>query len=510
MSQIARSSLIVTIFTVLGMGLAFFSQIVIAAKFGAGKDMDVFLAATTLPLFITSILSGALTFTFIPVFAEYRAKDPTEIWKVVSSFINLNTVVAVFFCILGIVLAYPIMKALTPGFTEEKLVRSAELLQWLFPIIIFTVINELMASVYYSNQRFVIPSLGKIISPILTIAYVLLFHKFLSTKSIVLAMLTAAFIQTGLLTIGFLRTHDFHYSFMFDYKHAGVLKILKLMTPLVLGMIIYRALPIVDRFFLSKLPEGSISHVGYAMQLTSAIPPIIVSGISISIFPVMSTYAAGKDWAGLKEIMTNGIRMVFFLSIPVVVLLGAYGRPIIQLFLERGAFTPVDTTAVYYAFAIYLLALPASVIGSIVSQGFYVLQENQTIAIIGVIMMVLYIVLCLTLMQFLTYLAIPAAYAIYHNCAILTTTNVLKRKIGKIMRLPIMPFLLKSTLAALISAFLIYPVIKFSRENIFAMNMLCVGGFSIYFLISKFIFHLEESNLIWQAIFIRSKKKVNI
>ena len=82
--------------------------------------MDVFLAATTMPVFITTILSGTLNITFIPVFAEYRAKDPEEIWRVVSSFINLIIVVTTVLCLTGILLAYPIMKALTPGFSEEK------------------------------------------------------------------------------------------------------------------------------------------------------------------------------------------------------------------------------------------------------------------------------------------------------------------------------------------------------------------------------------------------------
>lgn len=506
MSTIAKSSLIVTIFTVLGMGLAFFSQIVIAAKFGAGKDMDIFLAATTLPLFIISILSGALNFTFIPVFAEYRAKNIKEFWKTVSSFINLAGVATAGLCIIGIIMAGPIMKALTPGFNQGKLAQSAELMQWLFPIIIFTVFNELMASVYYSNQRFVVPSLNKIISPLLIMTYVLLFHSFLSTKSIILAMLTAAVIQTALLILGFFRTADFHYSLVLDYKNSGVRKIIKLMTPLIVGMIIYRAVPIVDRFFLSRLPDGSISHVGYAMQLMSVLLPLIVSGISVSIFPIMSKYAAERNWNALKEIMTKGVRMVFFLSIPFVVLLGAYGKSIIQLFLERGAFTPADTTAVYYAFAIYLLALPAGVIGSIVSQGFYALQQNQTIALIGIIMMMLYIVLCLFFVKFLAYLAIPFAYAIYHNCAILTTTNVLKRKMEQVTWLPIIPFLSKSTIAALIAAFLIYPAVKFERDDILAVNILCVIGFVIYFLINKFVFNLEEPEFIWQAVFVSKKK----
>ncbi|MBU2530351.1 MAG: hypothetical protein KKD35_04860 [Elusimicrobia bacterium] len=506
--EIAKSSFIVTVFTILGLGLSFLSSIIIAAKFGAGEHMDVFWASTTLPLFIITILSGSLNFTFIPVFAEYRTKNSPETWQVVSSFINLNIIVSIALCIIGVLTAYPLMSVITPGFSHEKLLKASELLRWLFPIIVFTLINELLASVYYSNRRFIIPSLNKIISPGITIIYVLLFHNSLSTKSIVLAMLTASFIQMFLLVIGFLKKKEFNYSLTLNFAHPGVLKILKLMTPLVLGMTLYSAVPLVDRFILSTLTTGSISHIGYAMKLLSAITPVIASGIAISVFPIMSTYAAEKNWVEFKKIINKSVRMLFFMSIPFVVLFGLYGKPIIQLFFERGAFKSIDTIAVYSAFAIYLISLPAIVIGSIISQSFYALQETKIIALIGVLMIILYIILCVSLVGSLSYLAIPISYAIYSNCTILTTTIVLKNKIKKLWP-PLMLFLGKSSITALLSAGIVYPLMKFTSNNILTTPIVCALGFFLYFIIGKFLFSLEEPDLILQLLKNKIFKRAN-
>jgi putative peptidoglycan lipid II flippase len=496
-SKIAKSSLIVTIFTVLGLGFSFLSSVVIAANFGAGRDMDVFLAATALPFFITAILSSSLNFTFIPVFAEYRAKAPSEIWKVVNSFINLNTAIAAAACALGIAFAVPLMKMIAPGFDADKLARSAELLRWLFPVIIFTVINELLASVYYSNQRFVIPSLNKIIGPALTISYVIAFHNSLSTKSIVLAMLTSSFIQAAVLIFGFAKSGEFCYSLTLDYKHPGVRKILRLMTPLVLGMLIYKAVPLFDAFFLSGLPNGSISHIGYAAKLTGAIFPVIASGISVSIFPAMSRYAAENDLDALKGVLSKGVRMIFFLAAPFLMILTLYGRPVVRLIFERGAFTPADTTAVYCAFAVYLLSLPASAAGTVVSQAFYAIQENRIIFLIGVLMMGLYAGLCFLFLKPLGYLAIPAAYAIYYNCAIFTTSFVIRKKIGGGWP-PLAPFFLKSSAAAVLAAGAIYPLSRPAGSAIAGAG-LCAAGFILYFIISKVFLSLDEADSIWRA-----------
>lgn len=498
MSDIAKSSLIVTIFTALGIGLSFFSNVVVAAKFGAGKEMDIFLASTTLPLFIISILSGALNFTFIPVFAEYKTKGSQEVWKVVSSFINLNLLVMSILCLVGIVCAYQIMGAIAPGFTEEKLSKATELLQWLFPIIIFSVFNELMAGVYYSNQRFVVPSLNKVVSPVIVVIYVFFFHASLSTTSIIFAMLTATALQTILLILGIFRTPDFHYSFVIDFKHPGVLKILKLMTPLIFGMIIYRAIPIFDRLFLSKLSEGSITHVEYAMKLMIVISTIIVSGISTTIFPLMSKHAASQNWDELRSLISVALRMLFFISIPCAVLVGSYSKSMIKLAFERGAFTSFDTVAVYNAFFIYLLTIPAISIGTIIGQIYYVLQDTKTPAILGVVEMLIYVGLCTVLIPSVGYLAIPVAYLLYFNVSLINILIVrikLKTLDGK--RIAV------SMIKNFVSAILALSILKLftaSTSNPIAAFVIVLVGLMLYLAFSAVLFETEEGIIAWKKI----------
>lgn len=493
--------MIVTIFTVLGLGLGFLSNAVVAAKFGAGREMDVYLAATTLPMFIVNILAQSLSYTFIPVFAEYRAKDPGEIWTVVSSFININALTTVVLCVAGIIFAQPIMKLLAPGFTPEKLLRSAELLRWFFPMIIFTVINGLMASVYYSNQRFVIPSLSSVISPLLTIAYVLLFYRSLSTMSLALATLTSTAIQTVLLSVGFFRTKDFNYTFVFDFRHPGVIKILKLMAPLILGMLLTQTLPLFDRYFLSKLPDGSISHIGYAQKFINIIPSLVSSGLVLALFPVMSKYAAETKWEELRAIMSKGVRMLFFMSLPFAVFLGFYGRPVIQLLFERGAFTPDDTTAVYYAFAIYLASTPLATTGAILGRGFFVLQDTKTPAIIGFFQSIFYIGLCLFLIPRLGYLAIPSSYAIHFYFSSIISVIILWYKFGARGGRTIIMSMLKHAGSAFAVVLLFNALIwTLPYMPLPAMMMIIFLSFASYLLISRFVFKTEESVQMWNKL----------
>jgi len=491
--SIARTSIIVTIFVILGVVLAFLSNMVIAMKFGARVDMDVFLAATTLPLFITSILSSSLSFTFIPIFAEYRMTDPTEGWTVVSSFINLSFVVTAGICIVGIVFSEQITRILVPGFTQSQVTQASALLSWLMPLIIFTAVNELVASVYYSDNRFVVPSLNKVISPIVTMIYVFLFHETLSTKSLALAMLTAAFLQTVILVVGFLKRQDYHFSFSINFKHPGVLKILNLMTPLVLGMIIYRAVPVFDRYFLSELPVGSISHIGYAMKLISALPTVIVSGISVSIFPIMARYASEGKVSEVKHLMSKGLRMLFFMSLPIAIFFGVFGKMLVKLLFERGAFTPSDTLAVYYAFAIYIIALPSMVIGTLLGQGYYILKDTVTTAVVGVGEMVFYVFLCYSLLQFLGFLAIPTALAAQFNIGAFLSALILRYKFRNKGGVTILLSMLRHTIAALVPITLIFVIFGVSMTESTIVLVFILVCFILYLLISRFVFATDEA-----------------
>jgi putative peptidoglycan lipid II flippase len=497
MSGLARSTLLITAFTVLGMGLQFFSNMFIAARFGAGEDMDMYMAATTLPTLAALILGGSLVSTFLPVFAEYRQKDVLEGWKIVSTFINLSALVSSVFCAAAMFYALPLSKAMAPGLSPGQLSASADLMRWLLPGIVLTVINELVSSVFYSNKRFLEPMLIKVIAPLLTILYVAAFASSLSLRSLVFATLTSGAVQTCILMFGLFREKTFHYSFSLDWRHPGVRKILGLMLPLVLGQVFYKILPGFDRWLASGMPVGSISHLSYATRLTSVVQPIIVSGISITGFSLMSDLAAKRDMPALKAAMARTIGFLLFLSVPLALMLCAFGEPVISLLFERGAFTSQDTRATYLAFAIYALSLPATTVGSVIGQGFYIFQDTRTPAILGVFEIAAYMAMCLALASLIGFLAIPASYDIYFYLSCLVLGWLLARKTGfSILRLigpPLFSNLAVSALA-LAAGLALSMIARGSRP----WEASCLGiSFVSYLILQKFVFRRPEADLVF-------------
>jgi putative peptidoglycan lipid II flippase len=497
MSNLVKSTLLISVLNALSLGFVFASNIVIASVFGSGTEMDIYLASTTLPFFLITIISGSINLTFIPVFAEYKTNNKNDLWKVVSSIMNLSVIITLFISIVVIFGANSIMSILTPGFSSEEITIGAELLRLQILLIIFSIVNELMSSVYYSNQKFLTPLLNKLISPIITITFVLLFKEVFSIKSIVLASLLGMFIQTLVLSLGFIKNKTFKYIFVFHYKNPGVKKVFRLILPLIAGLMLTRIIPIFDRYIASGFDEGSISYLGYSMKIYSMLPAIISGGISLSIFPLLSIYVVENNISKIKETMSKGIRLLFFVSIPIVFVFLLFGYPIINLLFVRGAFTNYDALQISRLLSVYILALPIAVIGEVIAKGYYIFQDTKTPVILGAIEMIVYFAAAYILLPKFRLLAIPIAFVIYYFSSIINAFIVRKKLGGKGGKKIIVSFY-KHTLSGFIVFGIVYmPVFKI--DNLLVQNILIFSSIIFYFVFTRFLIKSEESIFFWNT-----------
>ena len=276
-----KKTLIVTLFNLLGFGLAFFANVIISAKFGAGYNLDCYIIALLVPNYIVSVLSIILSYTFIPIFTKYYFDEKNEAWTVASIFLNIVAIFLVIICVILIIFSGQIITLVSPGFKLEQQLYASQLFRIYTPVIVFTALNELIASIFYSNNKFVAPLINKVISPVLTIIFVLFFSFSLNVKSIILASLIAAIIQFSILLFQLFRFPEFKFQFKVSIKNPGVKMILKLMAPLLISTVFYKLFPVIDSSILSTLNVGDISRINYANKIQLFIGSIISSVFSI-------------------------------------------------------------------------------------------------------------------------------------------------------------------------------------------------------------------------------------
>jgi len=505
MSKIAKASLLLTGINICGVTLVFLSNIVIARYFGAGKEMDIYFSAITLPLYIVTIFSFTLSFTFIPIFSQAEKRAERHLWETTSSFLNLSSILAVLICVAGIYFSKELMSVIVPGFSQDEVRRAAVLMSLMFPIIIFSVINELMASIYYSHNRFLAPSLNKLLGPSFTILFVLMFGSRLNTSSLVIATITAYFVQMVILLLGFLKNKDFRYSFYINIRDPEMKKIFGLMAPLVITMLITKAMPLTDRYFLSQFPEGSITFVSYAYRITLRLLEIVVSGITVALFPAMAASAGLPDRRNLYYYMTRGIKVTFFFIVPFAVLFMFFGKPAIRIIFEGGKFSSHDVDAMFKPFSLYLISAPAIAVAGILYKTFYALQKNLFIASVNVAMTLLYIGLCAALLKYFGYLAIPLAHAISFNLNMVIAAVLINKYLRTSGYYSFVPEIGKNLLCAFGIALIFWPLMKAVAGDPAAYFLSCLLYLIAYFFLAKNIFRLEASEVIWKHVAVYDK-----
>jgi putative peptidoglycan lipid II flippase len=500
-ASLVKSSIIVTLLNGISLLVGFVSNLVVAKTFGTSLQMDAFQVSSVFPQFLITIISGSLGYTFIPVLADRKKESEADAWGLVSTLINLLTLVGALIVMLSVLFADPLMRLLAPGFGPDQLADAAVLLRWQMPIVALSILNELMSSVYYSKGNFTRPMVFKAISPCLTILYVILFSSQLNVLSLVIAQLTTTVLQTGILAYGFLKEKDFHYVPRIDLKDPSTIKVLRLMLPLLAGMSVYKIIPLLERWMASDLPAGSISTLGYAWKLVSILLPLASAGITVSIFPEMARLKAEGDLLGLKQVMSKGIRTLIFLNMPIVFLLGIHGTDVVGLMMERGAFTHSDTIATATIMGIYLLGLPAGAVGSIIGQGYYVFKDTRTPVAVGLLEVALYAVVAWFLLPRLGIFAIPATYAIYINASIMVNTLFVRAKFGNTGGAGILRSMgVYSALSGAMS--LMVYLANAGINNLYMRNFFVAVGFAGYLGINRFVLKSEEAVIMWDRMFI--------
>jgi len=250
--------------------------------------------------------------------------------------------------------------------------------------------------------------------------------------------------------------HGLTFKWVLNWKHAGIIKVGKLLGPAVLGFGVYEINILVDTILASLLAGGSISYLYYANRLVQL--PLGVFGVAlgIAILPTLTAHAVKKEFSELRDTLAFGIRLVLFITIPATVGLIILSFPIINTLWERGEFGRSTTLGTQMALIYYAIGLCAFAGTKVLVSAFYSLQDTKTPMKIGIYTMLLNIGLGVLLMGPLKHggLALATSIASIFNAAFLV--YILKKRLGRLGGRKIMRSILRLTLTSFVMGVLIY------------------------------------------------------
>jgi len=499
----------------------------LASKFGAGDELDIYYAAFRLPDFIFSILiMGAISSAFIPVFSEYFHKNKQKAWRMVSSFLNIAFLALI--VLSGILAAFApeLVKIVVPGFEGPKREMVILLTRIMFLSPVLLGISHILSGVLQYFHCFLVYSLAPIMYNLGIILGVLVFVPKWGLVGLAWGVVLGAFLHL-LIQIPTVIFSGFNWKPILDIYHRGLKKIVKLMAPRTLGLAGFQINFLVITAIASTLASGSISVFNLANNLQYV--PIGIFGIAFATaaFPSLVKSFTLRRKKIFSKNFSSTFSQILFLIVPVSALFFLLRAQIVRIILGAGEFGWADTRLTAAALGIFSLSIFAQSLIPLISRAFYAFQNTKIPVIISLTSIILNIALSyifvwgltnfnsfasfisgalkLEGVQGIVVLGLPLAFSLASIVNFVLLLKIFSKKISWWQPKHILKSFLKICLATLLMGFVVYNLLyvfdlflnTHTFLGIFLQGSLsALGGILVYFLVMTLLKSRELKTII--------------
>jgi len=356
---------------------------ILAGKFGAGSELDIYYVAFRIPDLVYSVLVlGAITAGFIPVFINYLQKDKNNAWYLANSILNLIGVSLIIICFILIIFTPWLIKLIAPGFSPEKISLTIKLARIMFLSSFFLGISTVLGGILRSFKRFLIYSLGPIMYNLGIIFGAVFLTEYYGLLGLAYGVVLGSFFHMAIqIPASFLC--GFKWAPVFDFRFEGVRRIFKLMPPRVLNLILFQIDFLAMTIIASFLAVGSIAVYNLAYNIWSF--PLGIFGISfvLAVFPKLSESAQKKDEQKFVKEFSLVARQILFFTLPSAVLFIVLRAEIVQIILGTGNFGLNDVSLTLKTLAYFSLSLFAEALILLLLRGFFAWEDAWRPFVIG-------------------------------------------------------------------------------------------------------------------------------
>lgn len=506
-NKIAKSAMMISIFTLVSKFLGFIREMLIASKYGSGYETDTYFVAMTATTIIMTTIGSSLNTSLIPVFTEVEEKKGKKAKiRFLNNILNVIFFITIILVILGFFLSPLIIKMVAGGFKGEQFKLAVELNRIGLPIVIFLGFTYVFSGFLHSSQIFGPPAIMGLPYNLVFIIFLL----FMADKENIYTLMLASVVASStqfLIQVPAVRHQGFRYKVDADLNDVYIRKTLLLVFPVLIGSAVQQINTIVDKTLASGLAEGSISALNYSAKLNDVVVSVFIAAITTVIFPMLSRAFAQGDNDQLKLIMSQGINIILLITVPATIGIMILAEPIVRIFFERGEFNASDTLMTSSALFFYSLGLVSISLRLMLNKVFYSLQDTKTPMINGALSVGLNIILNLIFIRFMDHAGLALATSISTTFTSIMLFISLRNKIGPIGLKRYLRCLVKTLAASLVMGVVVYFTFyglteSYEFNKVFEMLILLLSiglGALVYFILCL-IFDIKELKILLSGI----------
>jgi putative peptidoglycan lipid II flippase len=495
---IAKAAGILSLGNVASRVLGLVRETVIADVFGASPWVSAFEVASRVPTIIYDLLiGGLLSAALVPVFSDYASPEKRqELWRIFSVVLSLTVVILGLIVFFLELLAPVVTWLLGGGFDAQLQAVTTRMIRIILPAVLFFGLSGMVTGLLYTLKRFTYPAFGAAIYNFGIITCALLLADKVNIYSLGLGILLGAMLQ---LAIQLPDLRDVRFSFSLDLSDPALRRILGLYLPVVLGLVVSEIGIIIDRNLASRTGGESIAWMRFATQLIQLPIGLVSTAVSLAILPTLSQYGSEasseqnsisnvkrqtsnvkRETSDFQQTLAQGLKMVLVAIIPATIGLFVLATPVVALLYQHGEFDARDTVQTAMALRYYLLGLTFAAIDLPLVFAFYARKDTLTPALVGVLGVVVYLIVALSLIRPLGMIGLILANSAQLTIHALTMLVLIQKRIGGLGGHGIMALAFKALFASLVMGGVTYLALSGLQRvldaNTLVGKLVIVGG----------------------------------
>ena len=450
MTRLTRNTLLLAVLLSADKGLAILRQVVIARQFSFTRELDAFNVANNIPDLLFALISGgALALAFIPILTELLTRQGrAAAWELFSRVANLAFLCTAGLGLLVALLAEPLVTSeigVAPGFSSVQQGVVINLMRLnLVATLIFSVSGLVMGGLQ-ANQHFLLPALapmlynlGQIFGALVlspaqpyVLAGIRLPAFGLGIYGLVYGVIIGALLHLAIQIPGLV-----HFQFRWTPKiglgQPDVRRVLKVLAPRLGVMFCIQLMFVIRDNLASRLAEGSVSALTYGWMIQQVPETILGTALGIALLPAISELVALEEREKFRETIQKCVRILFGLTVPVAVVLGAGLQPLIKLVFGLDAAQSDLLITVTRGF---LFGLAGHSILEVATRSFYSQQDSLTPFKTALLTLVVYLGLGTLTFRWLGPLGIALSDSTAYTLQAVVLLVVLGRRMGAPLRI---------------------------------------------------------------------------
>ncbi|MDR2965905.1 MAG: murein biosynthesis integral membrane protein MurJ [Treponema sp.] len=398
-ASLVKKSSALSLLTLVSRVLGLLREMTKASFLGTTALSDAFSVAFLLPnLFRRLFAEGSIAVAFIPTYKEHLLENNREKTR---EFLSCIFTFLTFFVTLMVVAGILVAPFLVRLFGVQEYNETVFLTRVMFPFLGFISLAALFQGVLNSLHIFTPSGLAPILLNIITILSTYFLSRYTANpaRAMSIGVLVGGFLSMAIqLPFVIKQGQSFFFtSLKRAISNPGTQKVLRLISPTIIGMAAYQINDLVSTALGGRAGEGVVSSLQYSLRLQELILGVFAVSIGTVLLPSLAEYAKSSQWEAYNKRLLSSINIITLITIPITFFALAQGQSLIRLLFQSRSFDETSVQLTLSAFTFHMLGMFFIALNRILAPAFYAQSDTKSPTIAGIISMIVNIILAAVL-----------------------------------------------------------------------------------------------------------------